>query len=815
MESRGKTPDPAREGKAPPAKILIVEDEAITADDLRQILAAGGYDVVDAVSTGEDAVGAAARMEPDLVLMDIILEGAMDGVEAAAVINSRQRTPVIYVTANPNETSLARALAANSYGCINKPFTQEVILGAVGRALEYIRAGIRNPVPPARRALDTECAGSTDLIPNVGEEIFSNIFHANPLAMSIVTIAEGRFVYVNQRFLEDSGYSREKIIGRTLYEINFGIDPGDLEKLERMFYADRKIKKTEAVMHFTGAREATWMFSSEPVMINGEECVLVVMEDITEKKLSEERLRLAHKRLADIINFLPDPTFVIDRRKNIIAWNRAIEAMTGLCEKDVLGNPYYSVAKVFYGAPGPMLLDCIERDISECGGEYTSVARQGDTVTAEVYTPMLYNGRGAYLYVSAAPLFDDDGTVTGAIESLRDISEHRRMEAELYKSREAAETANRAKSEFLANMSHELRTPLNSILGYAQLLEMEKVGPMNERQARYLRNIRESGSHLLEMVNDILDLAKIESGKTPVEKKPFDISLMLSRSPTTIRALAQAKGLEMLVDIPPGLGFLNGDEVRIKQIVYNLLSNAVKFTDEGRRIGISAATAGDTVEISVWDEGIGISPEDIEKIFDPFEQARNPARNAQGTGLGLSITRRLVELHDGRIRVASSPGNGSRFTVVLPGRADHAGRTELPAPEPAAAGPVGAPFKEKKTVLIVEDNPLNMELLREALDPDNYTVICAPGGAEALAAASSHSIDLVLMDNQLPGFSGDELLKRMKELIGHTVPVLAVTAYAMKGDREKFLGMGFDEYIPKPIDIKHLQEKVDGLAGRE
>jgi signal transduction histidine kinase len=260
--------------------------------------------------------------------------------------------------------------------------------------------------------------------------------------------------------------------------------------------------------------------------------------------------------------------------------------------------------------------------------------------------------------IALATTFADQAAI--AIENVRLFREIQEKSAQL-------EIANKHKSDFLANMSHELRTPLNAIIGFSEVLMEKMFGEVNEKQADYLKDIHESGRHLLSLINDILDLSKIEAGRMELELSTFHLPTAISNAMTLIRERAQRHGIALGLVVDPRLGELNADERKVKQILVNLLSNAVKFTPDGGRVDVSARLEAAKVEIAVKDTGIGIAPEDQGKIFAEFVQVgRDYTRKAEGTGLGLALTRRFVELHGGEIHLASTPGKGSTFTVTLP-----------------------------------------------------------------------------------------------------------------------------------------------------
>jgi len=408
----------------------------------------------------------------------------------------------------------------------------------------------------------------------------------------------------------------------------------------------------------------------------------------------------------------------------------------------------------------------------------------------------------------------EDALLNSEIE-LRKQAEKEKKEAliEAESARDTAEAASRAKSDFLSNISHELRTPLNSILGFSQFLEMQEKASLNDEQLEYIGYIRKSGEHLLEMVNDILDLTKIEAGKIEIRKEPFEINHMISHAVLSIKAVIDMKEFELVLNIHPDLGWIEADEVRIKQVIYNLVSNASKFSDKGKKIGIDAVVQNKRLIISVWDEGLGIAKDDLNRIFNTFEQVYDTEKiKPDGAGLGLPISKRLIDLHNGNITVDSSIGKGSRFTFELPGIMDSFKKGSLQKKQDKIEKDNFLSQKGKR-ILVVEDNKVNVTLMRTVLKSNGYDVSCADTGEEAcqIVKENDPGFDLILVDIQLPGMNGEETMKKIRNKTDKKIPFIALTAHAMKGDRERFIKMGFDEYIPKPIDIKKFLAKINEL----
>jgi signal transduction histidine kinase len=307
--------------------------------------------------------------------------------------------------------------------------------------------------------------------------------------------------------------------------------------------------------------------------------------------------------------------------------------------------------------------------------------RLGVGTYTQVFAPMAWEGRGVgYLYVIRAPVAPFSDKEIGLLKTFADQAaiaiQNARLFREIEDKSRQLEAANRHKSEFLANMSHELRTPLNAIIGFSEVLTEQMFGELNDKQMEYLRDIHSSGQHLLSLINDVLDLSKIEAGKMELDLSCFDLGLLLDHSTTLVRERAQRHGLRLELDVGEGLHEWVADARKIKQAVVNLLSNAVKFTPNGGSVTVRArhlngvdGQLGDWAEVSVIDTGVGIAPEDQALVFEEFRQAGGDVlRKAEGTGLGLALVKRFVELHGGRIRLDSRVGVGSTFTITLPQR---------------------------------------------------------------------------------------------------------------------------------------------------
>jgi len=388
-------------------------------------------------------------------------------------------------------------------------------------------------------------------------------------------------------------------------------------------------------------------------------------------------------------------------------------------------------------------------------------------------------------------------------------------EERLREAKEAAEAASRAKSAFLANMSHEIRTPMNSILGFSQLLRQEP--DLTPSQREYLEIIDGAGEHLLTLIDDVLEMSKIEAGRITLRPAPFDLLNLLEELERLFRPRAEGKGLRLLVErgeVP--VRWIVGDEGKLRQVLVNLLGNAVKFTQEGGitlRLETRRERGKLRLRAEVEDTGPGIAEEEMGHLFRPFEQTRAGREAGGGTGLGLRISREYLRLMGGDVIVHSRPGEGSLFGFDIPVR-------EAPAPAPAPAGHPGPglpPGAVAPRILVADDQAMNRKLLCRMLEPLGFKVRQASDGEEALAIHGSWRPDLILMDIKMPRMDGIEAIQRIRtaEKDGSRVPIAAVTASAFEEDRRRIREAGADDFLRKPFRRTELLKKIGGLLGIE
>ncbi len=508
-----------------------------------------------------------------------------------------------------------------------------------------------------------------------------------------------------------------------------------------------------------------------------------------ERRNFDSALRQSESRYQELFNCVVDGLGIVDENELIVMCNPAfgkILEVENHCE-----------------LIGRSILDFIPENFHDFILAQTEIRRQNRSSQYEVDIITAKNNRRVVL-ASISPRFDETGKYTGTFGNFVDFTERRNMEEQLQAAKDAAESASRAKSSFLANMSHELRTPLNSIIGFADLLEQENRNTISQEHLEYIRIIAQSGHHLMDLINDILDLAKIEAGKSVLEIAEVNLGQLVRDSIKTVQGMARSAEVRLGCDANQDCRVM-ADAKKLKQILYNLLSNAIKFTPAQGSVQLSLEEQGQEYIICVSDTGIGIKKEDQELIFGEFQQVDHSlARKFQGTGLGLSLSRNLVEMHGGRIWVESEPGQGSNFFIALP-----VGQIISSKQEKTENDSVENKNGSSINILVIDDEEFNLRLIRSALQKHDFSIMTATSAMEGIEFAQKYGPDIILLDIQLPDMNGLDALDRLKANKNTTdIPVIAVTGQAMPEDRERFLVAGFSDYISKPIDIKELPLKI-------
>jgi len=615
-----------------------------------------------------------------------------------------------------------------------------------------------------------------------------------------------RIIWVNSSVKEYLGIPEDEIKGKHCFEIIQGIDKPCIGCTA--FKALQTGQSQEGELITPDGK--TWLSRSSPIkdarkMVTG---VVHVALNISDRKKTENALKESERLLASIIDFLPDATSVIDKEGRVISWNKSMEKMTGVKAEQILGKGDYEYALPFYGERRPVLIDAVRGSDQNFEKKYDSIKRQEDgTLGAEAHIPNLC-GNEAYILGSASALYDSNGNYWGAIESIRDITKRKRAEEDLQRAKEKAEFATRAKSEFLANMSHEIRTPMNAVIGMTGLLLDEN---LTKSQREDVEIIRSSGDTLLTIINNILDLTKIETEMIELERQPFDLHDCLEVSLDMVAMDAKRKGLETeytFVDYVPTV--ILGDPTRINQILINLLNNAVKFTEKGKiTISVSSRAVEDgnyEINFAVKDTGIGIPEDKMGRLFQSFSQVdASTARRYGGIGLGLAISKRLAELMGGKMWALCEVGKGSTFYFTIMVEPTLCGPIEIGRHESRVD--VQGDLNKGLSILLAEDNLVNQMVTQKMLNKLGYRADVAANGIEVLQALERRHYDVVLMDVQMPEMDGLEATQAIRQRWpeGERPSIIAMTASALKGDRDMCLAAGMDDYVSKPVKIEMLR----------
>ena len=519
--------------------------------------------------------------------------------------------------------------------------------------------------------------------------------------------------------------------------------------------------------------------------------------EVREREVAEAALRESEQRFRNILNNVPIGVVYTDLRGRIKQANPRFCELTGYAEAELLR---LSLSDCTHPqdmeVEAALMGQLVRGEIPMYRGHKRYITLQGHTVWVQATVSLLRDAKGL------------PRSIVGVVE---DITEHLRLE-EAERARETAEASNRAKSEFLSRMSHELRTPLNAMLGFAQLLELDPRHALAPSQRPWISQIQQAGWHLLNMINDVLDLSRIESDNLKLHTENLNLATLLEATVAMVQADAGQRGIVISLDVAPGAATVLGDATRVKQILTNLLSNAVKYNVDGGRIHIGVRALGaDEVEIIVTDTGLGMTPEQLAELFQPFNRLGREDSAKQGTGIGLVISKRLAETMGGTLRARSVSGQGSAFVLTLPCSSDlDTVRSDLDE-----FAPMSAQY-HRRIVHYVEDNETNVEVMRGILaQRPQVEMRVSFNGRDGLASIRSQLPDLILLDLHLPDMSGLEILRLLKsEPATASIPIIIVSADAMPQQVDAALAAGCDRYLTKPVNINVLLQLVDELLER-
>jgi PAS domain S-box-containing protein len=607
----------------------------------------------------------------------------------------------------------------------------------------------------------------------------------------VMANSTGRIVMANSQAKRLFGYGPGELRGKLIEVLLPQRLRGGHVGHRSHYFSQPRTRTMGAGLELYGVRKDEVEFPVEislsPIATEAGAMVMSAIRDTSERKKAEQKFR-------GLLESAPDAIVIVNRDGEIVLINSQTEQLFGYPRQELLGQKIEVLIPRRYGDKHPGFrsgfFDKARPRAMGAGVELFGVRRDGTEFPVEI---------------SLSPLETEDGMLVSS--AIRDITERRLIESSLNEKKMELERANLSKDRFLASMSHELRTPLNAILGFGQLLENESLPSTPEQKRQFVHAIVSSGRHLLSLINEILDLAKIESGTVTLSMESIGLAELILEIREMVEPLGARRHISMLFPIEEGLHVL-ADRTRLKQVILNLVSNGIKYNRErGALIVDCSLSAQGRVQISVQDTGAGLNPDQIELLFQPFNRLGQEAGAEEGSGIGLVVTKRLVELMGGKIAVSSTPGVGSKFTIELDA-AQAVARTEAGttnATVHAGQIPQGTP-----KLLYVEDNPANMQLVREIVGlHTKIDMIGATDGLEGFAMAKAHLPDVILMDMNLPGIGGLVAKKMLRgEASTAHIPVIALTANAMPKDVQAGMDAGFFRYITKPIRIDELLDAI-------
>jgi PAS domain S-box-containing protein len=797
--------------------ILVIDDSATSRALLSQACEEAGYTVVTAAD-GVEGLRLAAARRPDAVIVD----GVLPGIDGPTVIRrirldeALRGIPCVLMTASDDEGAEIRALESGADAFVHKEEDAELVLAKLAAVLRRsapssVPAGSSSLLAPKKvLAVDDsptflhEVAGTLrdegyevvlahsgeealelvavervdcillDLVmPGIGGEETCRRIKAAPVVRDVplimLTALEGR-----QPMIAALGAGADDYISKS----------SDVEVLSARVRAQLRRKQFE---------DENRRVREELLKTRLEAAEARAARELAESRAMAELERRSSQAFLDsVVRNIPDMIFVKDAETlRFEAINPAGEELLGIAEDEVVGRADHEL----FPAQAAAAFAATDREVLERGAIVDIPAEELET-----------DHRGVrVLHTKKIPIYGPDGRARYVLGISEDVTERQRAEEELRQAKVEADRANQAKSEFLSRMSHELRTPLNAVLGYGQLLELSD---LDERQRESVHQILRGGTHLMKLINEVLDVSRIEAGELSLSLEPVDVEEAILDAAGMVRPMATSRDVAVVADRSTG-GHVLADRQRLKQVLLNLLSNAIKYNRDGGTVTIGCTAVGDDhLRLSVADTGPGIAASKLDRLFSPFDRLGAEQTEIEGTGLGLALTRRLVEAMGGEIGVASVEGEGTTFWVEV----RRATPVEAPVPQPDAPAAVGATAAPVGTVLFVEDNLANVRLVERIVEMRPHaSLLVAMQGQMGIELATVHQPDLVLLDLNLPDLGGEVVLRRLRaDPRTRSIPVVIVSADASPGQAERLLAAGAAGYVTKPFRIPELLALLDG-----
>jgi len=644
------------------------------------------------------------------------------------------------------------------------------------------------------------------------------VFGAMPLPAAIHALDDGQILEVNEAACEFHGLVRSQMLGRCWQTLGVGLDPQELARLDAQIESQGAVHNIETQVCTRAGRWLDVLFHAERIEFLGRECILTIVVDITERKAMERALRDGAARMAGIVETAMDAIVVVDGNLRVAVFNRAAERLFGVSAQEAMGHTverfiperlrhqHAAFMEAFASEDKParhMTLRALAPGVDIQEGSTTRARRltalRADGVEFPIEASISRSGEGERLMLMAA---------------VRDITAELEAEKAL-QARLTAEAASRAKTDFLSRMSHELRTPLNAILGFSQLLQADRREPLQERHRRQVELIRQAGLHLLALINDVFDVSRIEAGKLNVQSLPLSLRGLLDEVLPLVQSLTERHGVSLSADYRQGADRqILGDPVRLRQVMLNVIGNAVKYNRQGGSVHIDVrpGVKAGQVCIQVEDTGIGMSPEQLDQLCEPFNRLGREHGHIEGTGIGMALTKQLVDLMKGQLEVHSTLGAGTVVRIHLPRAADEA------LPEPLAAALPGVSLSDPDSprqgvVLCVDDDPVNAVIVQQLLGRWPAVAFHHAGtGREGLELAAQLRPTLVLLDVKLPDLDGMEVLAMLRaDPRTRGLCVVMLTGQAQPDDIESALRSGARGYWTKPMDFALFIAEVQKL----